>query len=101
MAQLSVMSLRLRQCILLLVGSLSFGSSVGATCSLVWTTEANMPAYCSNFSVASLGATIYAIGGVDSVGATDMVEAYDPATNTWKALANRPSPVEYPEAVSV
>lgn len=61
-----------------------------------WTTAAPLPIPRGHLSGAALGGKIYAIGGAlghDSKPVdVDAVHAYDPATNTWKAVASLPIP---------
>jgi hypothetical protein len=61
-----------------------------------WTTKAPMPTARSGFAVAVYQGKIYVIGGTvgDGVnlGFTGVTEVYDPATNTWEAKADMPTP---------
>jgi hypothetical protein len=61
-----------------------------------WTTVAPMPtARLALAAVTGTDGTIYAIGGEDWNGFTRVpfsnMEAYNPATNTWKTLASMPT----------
>jgi N-acetylneuraminic acid mutarotase len=61
-----------------------------------WKARASMPTARSGFAVAVYQSKIYVIGGTvgDSVnlGFTGATEVYDPATNTWEAKADMPTP---------
>jgi N-acetylneuraminic acid mutarotase len=39
-----------------------------------------------------VGGKLYALGGFTSTRVTDIVEAYDPSTNTWATKASMPHP---------
>lgn len=47
----------------------------------------------SGLAVAVHENQIYAIAGEDANGVTGVVERYDPQTNVWKSLADKPTPV--------
>jgi N-acetylneuraminic acid mutarotase len=60
----------------------------------VWTTKSPMPTARSDLHAASTGGLLYAVGGnTGSSGATGAVEAYNPVTDAWVALAPMPNPV--------
>jgi N-acetylneuraminic acid mutarotase len=65
----------------------------------IWTTKTAMPTARSDLEAASTGGLLYAVGGT-SGGATSAVEAYNPVTDTWAALAPIPDPV-YQGAIGV
>jgi len=44
---------------------------------------------------------IYAIGGKDTAGVSNVVEMYDPSVNTWTRLASKTTPVMDVEAVAI
>ena len=61
-----------------------------------WTTGANMPTARSAMAVAAVNSKLYVVGGhiVDQNNngiATNTLEIYDPATNTWTTGANMPT----------
>jgi N-acetylneuraminic acid mutarotase len=67
----------------------------------IWITKSAMPTARSDLYAASTGGLLYVIGGTGgSSGATNAVEAYNPATDTWAALAPIPHPV-YQGAIGV
>ncbi len=65
-----------------------------------WTTKSAMPTARSDLLAASTGGLLYVIGGTGSSGATNAMEAYDPVTDNWAALAPIPNPV-YQSAIGV
>ena len=78
--------------ILTLLFWLTFVSSGAAQVGGIWQTLAPMPTARQELATAALNGKIYAIGGFDSSGApTNIVEVYDPATNTWTSA--HPIPV--------
>lgn len=58
-----------------------------------WQELAEMPTARFGLAAALYDGKIYAIGGESSVGVTGANEQYDPATNSWIALAPKPLPV--------
>lgn len=60
-------------------------------CDVVWSSRASLPSGRLGVAAASIGGTIYAIGG-SNVSELNAVTAYDPATNTWTARAPMPTP---------
>ena len=63
---------------------LTFVSSAAGQVGGIWQTLAPMPTARQELATAVLNGKIYAIGGYDSSGTpTNIVEVYDPATNTW------------------
>jgi N-acetylneuraminic acid mutarotase len=63
---------------------LTFVSSAAAQVGGIWQTLAPMPTARQELATAVLNGKIYAIGGYDSSGTpTNIVEVYDPTTNTW------------------
>jgi len=70
--------------ILTLLFCLTFVSGAAAQVGGIWQTLARMPTARQELATAVLNGKIYAIGGYDSSGTpTNIVEVYDPATNTW------------------
>jgi N-acetylneuraminic acid mutarotase len=57
----------------------------------LWTAMASMPTARTGHVVASVNNKIYAIGGVNSTGVLNVVEEYNPATNTWATKAPMPT----------
>lgn len=62
-----------------------------------WSSAASMPTPRAFLSAATLNGKVYAIGGLintptTSNGATNTVDVYDPATDTWKSAAPMVSP---------
>jgi N-acetylneuraminic acid mutarotase len=61
-----------------------------------WVTEANMPNARNHIGYAAINGIAYAVGGehlYNQVGGnTASVDAYNPVTNTWKAVASLPFP---------
>ncbi len=57
-----------------------------------WSTAASMPTARFGLAAAAVNGKIYAIGGVNSSGGSEVflntVEVYDPATNTWSTAAS-------------
>ena len=53
-----------------------------------WTYWASMNTVRFRLAAASVGNTIYAIGGDNNTGRLSSMEAYDPATNTWISKAS-------------
>ena len=74
-----------------LVGLVAPGRA-GAT-DPTWSTMAPMSTARRDLGVASVGNTVYAIGGANNTGSSyfSSVEAYDPATNTWVTKAPLPT----------
>ena len=71
---------------------LTFVSGVAAQVGGSWQTLAPMPTARQELATAVLNGKIYAIGGYDSSGTpTNIVEVYDPTTNTWTSA--HPIPV--------
>jgi N-acetylneuraminic acid mutarotase len=71
---------------------LTFVSGVAAQDGGSWQTLAPMPTARQELATAVLNGKIYAIGGYDSSGTkTNIVEVYDPTTNTWTSA--HPIPV--------
>ena len=63
---------------------LTFVSGAAAQVGGIWQTLAPMPTARQELATAVLNGKIYAIGGYDSSGTpTNIVEVYDPTTNTW------------------
>ena len=67
-----------------------------------WTYRASMSTARDSHAAATIGNTLYALGGYNnSVGDLSSVEAYDPATNTWAAKASMNTTRAYLAAASV
>jgi N-acetylneuraminic acid mutarotase len=65
---------------------LTFLSRAAAQAGGSWLTLAPMPTARQELATAALNGKIYAIGGYDSSGTpTNIVEVYDPTTNTWSS----------------
>src|SRR5262245_17025395 len=63
---------------------LTFVTGAAAQVGGIWQTLEPMPTARQELATAVLNGKIYAIGGYDSSGApTNIVEVYDPTTNTW------------------
>lgn len=74
-------------------GTYSFGASTGNVVLTGWSAKASMPGPRFGHGAATVGSTVYAIGGVSGVSVLDTVESYDPSTNTWRGnLAPMPTP---------
>ena len=58
-----------------------------------WQARANLPTARGGLAVAVYENQIYAIGGETTQGVTGMMEQYDVASDTWKALTPKPLPV--------
>jgi DNA-binding CsgD family transcriptional regulator len=58
-----------------------------------WTELAPMSVARASLAVAAYDNAIYAIGGDTAEGVTDLVERYDPQTDSWKTLKNKTTPV--------
>jgi N-acetylneuraminic acid mutarotase len=72
--------------ILTLFFCLTLVSGAAAQVGGTWQTLAPMPTARQELATAALNGKIYAIGGYDSSGApTNIVEVYDPATDTWSS----------------
>jgi len=61
-----------------------------------WATKASMPTPRANFAIGVVNGILYAIGGFDGPpydpdGRVGIVEAYDPATDTWAEKASMPT----------
>ena len=70
--------------ILTLFACFTFVSGASAQDGGSWQTLAPMPTARQELATAALNGKIYAIGGYDSSGTpTNIVEVYDPTTNTW------------------
>ena len=65
-----------------------------------WTYQASMKTARDFPAAATIGNTIYALGGFNN-GLLSSVEAYDPATNTWASKANMSTARYAPAAASV
>ncbi len=58
-----------------------------------WQAQADLPTARGGLAVAVYENQIYAIGGETTQGVTGMMEQYDVASDTWKALTPKPLPV--------
>ena len=70
-------------CVVLLLGPQAFTSGT-------WTIKAPMPTARNSPGVGVIGGLIYAAGGYNGSHLAN-VESFNPATNTWTVLANRPT----------
>jgi N-acetylneuraminic acid mutarotase len=69
--------------------------------SQVWTSRANMITPRTDFTGTSLNDEIYIIGGFNNTGnETDVVEYYDPKTDTWSTASSLPIPLDHPAAAA-
>jgi N-acetylneuraminic acid mutarotase len=70
-------------------------ATAGAAASISWAQRSSMPTARTSLGVAASGGKVYAIGGVrNSGGSADclsVLEAYDPATDTWQRKADMPT----------
>jgi DNA-binding CsgD family transcriptional regulator/N-acetylneuraminic acid mutarotase len=66
-----------------------------------WQILADLPTARTGLAVTTFENQIYAIGGETKKGISDFVERFDPLTNTWERLADKPSPVADIQAVSI
>jgi len=70
---------------------LTFVSAAAAQDGGSWQTLAPMPTARQELATAALNGKIYVIGGYDSSGTpTNIVDVYDPATNTWSSAHSIP-----------
>ncbi|MCJ7695593.1 MAG: LuxR C-terminal-related transcriptional regulator [Anaerolineaceae bacterium] len=65
----------------------------GVTTIQRWQELAPMSQARSGLAVAAYDNAIYAIAGITETGATDLVERYDPQTNSWEILSKKPTAV--------
>jgi N-acetylneuraminic acid mutarotase len=65
-----------------------------------WTTVADYASPVMDNGVASLGGKVYSVGGVDGTNLLNKVYAYDPAAQTWGAVAGLSAGREAPQAAS-
>ena len=85
--------------ILTLLFLLTFMSGAAAQVGGTWQTMAPMPTARQELATAALNGKIYAIGGYNSSGMpTNIVEVYDPATNTWSSAHPIPFPLHHNSA---
>lgn len=66
-----------------------------------WQELAPLPTARKGLAVAAYDGQIYAVGGETASGVTDVVERYDPATNTWETLPSKPTPVADAKAAAL
>jgi len=87
--------------ILTLFSCLTFVSGAAAQVGGTWQTLAPMPTARQELATAALNGKIYAIGGYDSSGApTNIVEVYDPATDTWSSAHPIPRALHHNSAAA-
>ncbi|UCC43929.1 MAG: hypothetical protein JSU65_12580 [Candidatus Zixiibacteriota bacterium] len=82
-------------CLLAVVMALTFGVTASVQCREMgyWFKRADMPTPRQEILPGELQGKIYVIGGwLDGTSITDMVEVYDPATNTWSTAPPLPRP---------
>ena len=60
-----------------------------------WTEGANLPTARGALTANFINGTLYAIGGIDSLGASNSNQAYDPKTNRWTEKAPMPTAREH------
>jgi N-acetylneuraminic acid mutarotase len=70
-----------------------------------WTTKASMPTPRSDFSISEAGGSIYTFGGAPNIVLSlctplDVVEAYNPATDSWSPKASMPMPARWVTAAA-
>jgi hypothetical protein len=58
-----------------------------------WHTLASLPTARDGLAVTAYENQVYAIGGETALGVTGLMEMYDPATNSWIKLTQKPVPV--------
>ena len=66
-----------------------------------WQARAELLTPRSGLALAALENRLYAIGGESSQGATGLVERYNPETDAWETLAEKPIPVSDAGAVVI
>lgn len=66
-----------------------------------WHTRAQMPTPRTDLAVVAHEGLVYAIGGVNDGGATDRVEVYDPASDSWTTRSAKPTAVGLIAGVSL
>ncbi len=66
-----------------------------------WSTEADMPTPRTEVTASAIGSRIYVVGGFDaSGGTTDVIEVYDPRSNTWSGGKKLPIALHHASAAS-
>lgn len=75
------------------VASIAVAASPSPTPASRWRLQASMPTARAGLAVAAYEGKVYAIGGETGAGPTDVVERYDPQTDSWIALSPKPIPV--------
>lgn len=66
----------------------------GGTSPKRWNQRAPLPTARSGLALAAHAGHVYAIAGQDEQGVTGLVHRYDPTTDTWISLAEKPIPVK-------
>jgi len=66
-----------------------------------WDAWALLPRPRARFAQAAIGSTVYVISGMTDEGWTERTEAYDPLSDAWTRLADKPLPVANASAVSI
>ncbi len=66
-----------------------------------WQELAPMPTARKGLAVAAYDGKIYAVAGETADGVTDVVERYDPATDTWETLPSKPTAVTEVQAAVI
>jgi N-acetylneuraminic acid mutarotase len=80
---------------------IDFVSSPSQKSSSVWFKGANMPMPRTDFTGAILDGKVFVIGGLDKEGAsTDVVEFYDPETDSWGTAQHLPERLNHAAAAS-
>lgn len=66
-----------------------------------WQKLRDLPSIHFKPAVAVIDSQIYVIGGETQTGTSSQTDLFDPNTNTWKTLADKPTPVSHAKAVSI
>jgi hypothetical protein len=66
-----------------------------------WRDLAPLPTARANLATAEVGGLVYAIGGIDKVDATNVVETFDPRSGRWTTSLPLPQPRDGPGAASL
>jgi DNA-binding CsgD family transcriptional regulator len=66
-----------------------------------WSELTVLPSMRTDFGVAVYDRQIYVIGGMNESGPLDLVERYDPASNTWTTLDAKPTPATRIQAAMI
>lgn len=66
-----------------------------------WEQRTTMDIPRTHFAIASYDGRFYVIGGEASSGISDVVERYDPQSNTWTRLTSKPTAVADAQAITI